>query len=266
MSTRARYPRPSRSRSRARLELCAAGLIAAALSVSGCGTAGRYLYEPAERATALLSGAPAAYYPVPETTPHGNVRVASFGITPVGIRTQADKPEIEALHARLVITNNQDDEPWAIDTRQQYVVIGDSNRESAVFVRADTPGAPPSPNTARHRHHLGPLLSAAAKTDRRGQGPRLQSPVANEDERRHRHGAYALRASQRRFCTDARGGLLCRHGFWLRCKHGQPLRPLLGLRGVPRHRHPRTVHARISPAVNAPLKTRARPPAGPAGA
>lgn len=132
-----------RSRSLIRALVSVALFGALGLGIAGCGTAGHYIYEPAERASARVAGERAAYYPVPETSPHGDVRVASFGIAKVGARAGEDATsEIEALHARVVIANNQDDEPWVFDTRAQYAVVGAGRYESPVFVRTAAPDAP----------------------------------------------------------------------------------------------------------------------------
>ena len=93
----------------------------AALTLGGCAE-NRYLYRPAQQATAQVSGLPAARYAVPPERPQGEVLVVSTGITEI----KPDNVKQRALFARVIVTNNTDDTPWQLDTRKQAAVLGSS--------------------------------------------------------------------------------------------------------------------------------------------
>jgi hypothetical protein len=108
----------------------AIAIAASALMLGGCAE-NAYLYRPAQQATAVVSGLPAARYPVPAERPTGEVLVLSSGVTEI---KPSDVPT-RALFVRLVVTNNSDDAAWGVDTRRQIAVLG-GQRISPSYVNA----------------------------------------------------------------------------------------------------------------------------------
>jgi hypothetical protein len=100
----------------------------AGVMLGGCAE-NRYLYRPAQQATAQVSGLPAARYAVPPERPQGEVLVVSSGITEI----QPENAKQRALFARVIVTNNTDDTTWQLDTRKQAAVLG-NNRIAPTYV------------------------------------------------------------------------------------------------------------------------------------
>ncbi|HKQ71127.1 MAG TPA: hypothetical protein VJT73_17400 [Polyangiaceae bacterium] len=98
--------------------------------VTGCGSES-YAYRPAEQATATLSGLPAARYGVPPERPSGTVRVASPGLTEIGVN---DGQRAKMLLLRVNVENNSDEEPWSFDTREQRVVVAGDGESRPAYV------------------------------------------------------------------------------------------------------------------------------------
>ncbi len=111
--------------------------IAALLGAVGCSSA-RYVYRPEENATARVSGKPAAFYAIPQESPHGEVRVATLGIAELQ-RTPDSEYRVRALHVRLVVDNNDDTAPWQVDTREQIATLDGYGPSRPAFAKA-TPG------------------------------------------------------------------------------------------------------------------------------
>ena len=109
------------------------GIALAAILFAGCAE-NRYIYRPAQQATATVGNLPAARYTIPAERPTGEVLIASPGLTAM--------PEAEsrtpALFVRMVVTNNSDDTPWTVDTRQQFAFIG-GEKQSPAFVNGAKP-------------------------------------------------------------------------------------------------------------------------------
>src|SRR3954469_17082822 len=95
-------------------------LIAAAVVLGGCAAEGRYIYRPEQQATATVNRLPAARYSIPPERPAGEVLLASSGITQLP-NSDARTP---ALFVRIIVTNNSDETPWTLDTRQQFAWLG----------------------------------------------------------------------------------------------------------------------------------------------
>lgn len=120
---------PSRSSvSRAARRLSAVALVA--LLAVGCGAPFDYFYRPAENATAVASGLPAARYVIPPNEPRGDVRITSFGITEIG---HEDGPDLPSIHVRMVVANNGDAHPWSIDTREVLIDLHDGKPRGPAF-------------------------------------------------------------------------------------------------------------------------------------
>jgi hypothetical protein len=115
--------------------------VALVLSPAACAPT-RYAYAPVTSTTtstsAELVGHPAADYAFPPGSPHGRVRLATFGVAQV----TATSPWF--FHLRMVATN-QGDEPWTIDKNEQrlQLAIGDDGKRSAsVQPTTDVDGSP----------------------------------------------------------------------------------------------------------------------------
>jgi hypothetical protein len=118
---------------------CILGAVAVA-AVAGC--AGRsYIYRPEENATARVSGRPAAYYQVPPQAPHGHVRIATLGIVELRARDD-DHDRIHAMHVRMVVSNNDDQGSWQLDTRQQIGFLDSYGQSRPAFATSNV-GRPP---------------------------------------------------------------------------------------------------------------------------
>ena len=92
----------------------------AGIVLGGCASEGRYIYRPEQQATATVNRLPAARYPIPPERPVGEVLIVSSGITQLPT-TDARTP---ALFVRMIVTDNSDDVPWTVDTRQQFAWVG----------------------------------------------------------------------------------------------------------------------------------------------
>jgi hypothetical protein len=100
----------------------------AAVMLGGCAE-NRYLYRPAQQATAQVSGLPAARYAIPAERPQGEVLVVSSGVTEI----KPDNVTQRALFARVIVSNNSDETVWRLDTRLQAAVMG-GNRVAPTYV------------------------------------------------------------------------------------------------------------------------------------
>lgn len=98
----------------------------------GCAGTSDYVYRP-DTANVTSSGLPAARTPVPPERPQGAIEVTSYGVTEL----ERSDTKIPALHVRAVVTNDGDDAPWTVDTREQLVEIPGEGRSRAMFVNSD---------------------------------------------------------------------------------------------------------------------------------
>jgi hypothetical protein len=101
------------------------------------GCAPEYVYRPAANATARIEGRGAALYQLPPERPAGDVRIASFGIAPVG----EGESERSTMHVRMIVSNASD-QPWKVDSREQLANVRGAGPVAAVYARADRPGLP----------------------------------------------------------------------------------------------------------------------------
>ena len=106
-------------------------LVILAGGVSACAGPRLSVYEPTSNAGALISGHPAAVYPLAG----GDVRVASFGTTEVTPR--GEPRSVRVLQARMVVTNASDPATWLFDTRNVTAVIPNQGESRAAFVNTD---------------------------------------------------------------------------------------------------------------------------------
>src|SRR6185312_15998970 len=101
-----------------------------------------YAYLPVTNAT-VVRGKVAASYPIPADMPHGDVRVASYGIVDVGPRHPKNPAdELRALHLRFTIDNNGD-RSWTFDTSQQRIALTGYGLSAPAWVSASGGAAAP---------------------------------------------------------------------------------------------------------------------------
>ncbi|HZU84465.1 MAG TPA: hypothetical protein VE987_16160 [Polyangiaceae bacterium] len=124
---------------------CCFGLVVVVGSLVGC-EGPRYLYRPEENATASVAGRPAAFYQIPPESPRGDVRVATLGV--VRLQVPGQKEDVRAMHARLVVDNN-DETPWTVDTREQIGALQGAGQSRPAFAGSSV-GGPPIITIAPH--------------------------------------------------------------------------------------------------------------------
>ncbi|MBS1118439.1 MAG: uncharacterized protein H6Q90_667 [Deltaproteobacteria bacterium] len=105
---------------------------------ASCAVNGSYIYAP-EGATHWSDGRPVAITAVPPEAPQGDVQVSSFGITQL---TPSGANPVETLHVRMVVTNNGDEQPWTVDTREVMIDVAREGRSRAMFVNTDVASLP----------------------------------------------------------------------------------------------------------------------------
>jgi hypothetical protein len=113
-------------------------LLATGLAATGC-AADRYYYQPAEQATAISGGHPAAQYSIPPGRQGGDVRVTSFGVAKLELERGK---RVKTLHVRLDIANENGREPWALDTRYVQVQFEGRREATPAYAHADDASLP----------------------------------------------------------------------------------------------------------------------------
>jgi hypothetical protein len=109
-----------------------------ALGAAGCASEAQYTFRPAEQATALVGGQPAARYAIPPESPRGTLRVATCGVA--GVDTTSGT--VHTLHVRLVVANNNDTGPWEVDADALRAVYASGDVLAPIFINTSTPDAP----------------------------------------------------------------------------------------------------------------------------
>jgi hypothetical protein len=115
-------------------------LVAAVATLALGACAPEYAYVPLTNAT-IVGDHVAAEYPIPADMPHGDVRVASFGIVEVAARG-APAQTTRALHLRFTISNNEKRD-WTFDTGDQRVELHGYGSSVATFAEANAGTQPP---------------------------------------------------------------------------------------------------------------------------
>jgi len=108
------------------------GSVALAMML-GC-SSDKYLYSPAEQATATMDGLPAGRYAIPPEQPLGTVVIASPGVVELKF---SDGVKTRMLSVRMTVTNNSDDVPWKIDTREARIVLPGGGESAPAYVNTD---------------------------------------------------------------------------------------------------------------------------------
>jgi hypothetical protein len=115
-------------------------LLATGAAATGC-AADKYYYQPAEQATAISGGHPAAQYSIPPGRQGGDVRVTSFGVTKLEVAGREER--IKTLHVRLDIANENGREPWSLDTRSVGVQFeGSASAVAPTYAHTGDAGLP----------------------------------------------------------------------------------------------------------------------------
>ena len=110
-------------------------IVAAATAAAACGSSNTFVPE---QATTRLDGNAATVVRIPPEAPTGQVRIASSGLTT--LRAQG-APDLDAVHVRLVVSNDADDAVWTVDTRDQLLAVR-GNDVPPAFARSDFDGLP----------------------------------------------------------------------------------------------------------------------------
>lgn len=119
----------------------AAAFLALLPAIDGCSSQPQYVYKPVQNATASVSGQLAAQYQVPPASPHGDVEVATLGVTTLEPRP-GEGDRTRAMHIRMVVHNRDDSGPWQVDTRAQIGSLNDYGQSRPILASA-TVGQPP---------------------------------------------------------------------------------------------------------------------------
>ncbi len=128
------------------------GLILAASTVAACSDT--YAFVPATNATSTIYGHAAAEYPIPPQSPHGEVRVASYGVEQLTPSNAADQ-SLGALHIRVFLSNASE-QAWTFDTREQQMLLEGRGTSTPAFASASPDPGGSSP----------PLVAIAPKATR----------------------------------------------------------------------------------------------------
>jgi uncharacterized membrane protein YgcG len=111
--------------------------------VTGCAT--HYAYVPAPPATSVpVYGRDAAFYSLPPSSPHGELRVIAYGIEELAPGdpdddATADAPGFSALHLRIIVSNTGQ-KAWTLDTREQRIELPGHGASGVAFASADREG------------------------------------------------------------------------------------------------------------------------------
>jgi hypothetical protein len=142
--------------------------VLAIAAIFACGEK-QYVYTP-QTANTTSAGMPAARTPIPQERPQGAVEITSYGVTDF----QPGDTRVPALHVRMVVTNDGDDTPWRLDTRQQLVEIPGEGRSGPMFVNTDVQ-TPPLVTIARtERRVLDLYYPLPATIDEAEELPRFE--------------------------------------------------------------------------------------------
>lgn len=126
-------------------------------AVVGCAET-HYIYTP-QTANEVSGNLPATRTEIPQERPEGAVEVKTYGVT----HLSQLGAQVPVLHVRMIVTNDGDDSPWQVDTRQQYVEIPGEGRSRAIYASSDAQALPvvEVPRSARHVFDLFFPLPAA---------------------------------------------------------------------------------------------------------
>jgi hypothetical protein len=112
----------------------ASSIFVASLLLTACAE-DLYVYRPTEQATARVGGLPAARYGIPQERPLGTVLIASPGLARVGFSGGAEQ---RMLSLRVVVSNNADDTPWTVDTREVRAIVLGAGESRPAYANADS--------------------------------------------------------------------------------------------------------------------------------
>jgi hypothetical protein len=102
--------------------------------VAACTDTPVYYYAP-EQAAVRRAGMPTRIEKIPPEAPQGTIAISSQGLT------RGQRGEL-ALHVRLVVSNEGDDQPWSVDVREQMVEVANVGRSQPQFANAGIQSLP----------------------------------------------------------------------------------------------------------------------------
>ena len=121
-------------------------MILALLALGACVETPNYYYAP-EAAGVVRAGVPTHVESIPQESPRGTLEVSTLGLT----KGQRGEP---ALHVRLALANDGDDQPWSVDIREQLVDIPGVGRSAPQFANAGVQSLPTITVPRRERRVL----------------------------------------------------------------------------------------------------------------
>jgi len=124
----------------ARCTLRPAVLVVLGLAGLSCADSSNYLYRPAENATAMTDGYAAARYSIPVASPHGDVRIASFGVR--GVAQEENGREWPAVHVRMIVANQSGAAAWTVDPNEVLIEVRGEKPKPPAVVNVDGSDAP----------------------------------------------------------------------------------------------------------------------------
>jgi hypothetical protein len=104
-------------------------------ALAACGPSNNFVPE---QASTMVDGNAATVVPIPPEAPKGEVRVASSGLTTL---RADDAPDLPALRVTMIVTNDADQTPWTVDTREQLLEARGQTLRPA-FASSDRDGLP----------------------------------------------------------------------------------------------------------------------------
>ncbi len=117
--------------------------LAAIVMATACTTT--YAFVPATSPTTSIYGLSAADYSIPAQSPHGTLRVATYGIEPLS-PAEAPDETVASLHVRVAVSNTSAQD-WTVDTREQQATLEGHATSTPAFATA-SPGASSPPVVA----------------------------------------------------------------------------------------------------------------------
>jgi hypothetical protein len=121
-------------------------LAACALVLCGCGTYYAFVPQSPPVTTVKAFNRDAAFYNIPEGSPHGDLRIVSYGVERLVAGNpdapNADDPTAAAIHLRVMLENTGQ-QPWSFDTREQQIDMEGQGTETVAYAVSDREGDGP---------------------------------------------------------------------------------------------------------------------------
>jgi uncharacterized membrane protein YgcG len=127
----------------------------------GCGAQGQYVYAP-EATNAQQGGLPASRVMIPPEQPQGSVEITSSGVTRI---TPDNRAPIDVIHVRMTVSNDGDQIPWRVDTRDQILEIPSEGQSRPLFANSDVQAMPIISVAQAQRHVIDLFFPLPARLD-----------------------------------------------------------------------------------------------------